>query len=89
MKAIFHEVIEAYKHDGYPAACRRAETASKYQVIFLSHSQTETEQCIKQMDEIGIAIGERNDFFLERIGDDLVFAYEDQIAYYIRRDEMF
>lgn len=79
----FHRVLTLLEHEGYDVASTRAETMTKYQVIFLSRSREETQICIQRMDECGIALGEYNDFFLQRVGEYLVFGFNDNLSFYL------
>jgi hypothetical protein len=82
VEQILQRVLRTLETDGYGAAIDYSRTSSPFQVIYLSHNQTETEQCVRTLVDLGLGTNELSDNLLEKRGEYLVIGLDENISYY-------
>ncbi len=80
---ILEEVLGLLETQGYEAARRHAESASEYQVLYMSRSETETQHSLQQMFDVGLGRNELSDDLLEKCGDYMVHGFHENLSYYM------
>lgn len=82
VESILREFLETPESSGYESACRYADSASAYKVLYTSRSLEETSRSIQQMIAVGLGENELSDNLIERRGDTLIIGFDQNISYF-------
>jgi hypothetical protein len=86
VEKIVDEVLHALVTRGYSAAQEIAKTASRYQVVFLSDSESDTEALIQRLLEVDLGTQELSDCDFGKRGAYLYFRWDENLSYFIPGD---
>jgi hypothetical protein len=86
VEKVVAQVVQTLTSRGYAAAQEVANSASPYQVVFLSDSQPDTAMLIQKLVDIGLGTQELSDCDFGKRGTFLYIRWDENLSYFIPGD---